>query len=371
MTRNRLFLVCSMAAAAFAVSSCTAFGLMPTGTACEGDADDGIACTVDVCAAAGGAYQHIPNDALCASGEMCSVTAGCVDRDPACPASCDDGIACTVDSCVSGACRHTANDSLCSSGTCRASATDGATGCYVPPTDEGCETNADCVDTVSCTTNRCESGECVYSPNDSACPTGQMCSATAGCVDETPPTADFECAVVDGANRIGYSVRLCTRGMSGVHTIPDVDGATQAMPAGATSMRAWGLGSDVPAGGCRDYSLAGILGGINTHPFINEWRVASSGHPEWDRDILNVADFRSFVGDSAASVGLEAFVCQRAAGCSSSQWVELPEAFYTIAHDTVSARFWSEDPNLHSSIRGSIAIRAVLQTACDAGRPAP
>ncbi len=366
MTRLNMFLVCSMLAAGFAVSisGCFAAGPINSATTCGDDApDDGVACTRAVCD--GDEWRQSRDDGLCDIGEMCDAEDGCVPRDPACPASCDDEVACTIDACVSGACTHEPDDGACPSG----QVCDATRGCYTPPTMEECSTNADCNDGVSCTANRCVSGECRYIADNTTCPTGQVCDATRGCVDESdPPPTGFECAWIDGANRIGYSVRLCARGMTGVRTVPDNTGATRAMS--APSMRVWTLGPDVPADGCREYSLAGILGGVNTHPFIDQWRVdTTGGHPEWDRDITNVADFRPYEGRPAASVGLEAYVCQRAAGCSASQWIELPEAFYTIAPDTVGARFWSEDPNLHSSIRGTVAIRAVLETGCDAGRP--
>jgi hypothetical protein len=414
-TFNLRFLVGAMLAAGFAVTFSGCYAADPSyGAECAGEPDDGVACTLDVCPADGVAYRHLPFDAACGVGQMCSATAGCVTREPACPASCDDGVACTADACVDGACRHATNDDACPDGaTCRALEADGVSGCYTPPPvacDDGCDDSVACTvdvcsgdvcrfipdatacpsgqhcaasgcvndapvtceggcdDHVACTVDSCDGSVCRHAMNDSACPSGQHCAAS-GCVNDTtpPPTGGFECAFADGANRIGYSVRLCARGMTSVHTVPDVDNATRTMS--GSSMRVWTLGADVPAGGCRDYDLTGITGGINTHPFIGEWRVASSGHPEWDRDILNVADFREFEGHSAASVGLEAYVCQRAAGCAESQWILLPEAFYTIAPDTVGARFWSEDPNLSSDIRGTVAIRAVLQTSCEEGLP--
>lgn len=370
MKKTNLWFSMAAAACAVMINGCTAFGPRngDDDPMCTGAMDDSIACTVDVCPASGGAYQHIPSDALCASGQMCSVTAGCVARDPACPVSCDDSIGCTVDTCVEGACRNRANDDACpGAAICRASAADGPSGCYTPPVEE---CSGGCDDGVACTVDACVSGACRHVADDTACAADQFCSATRGCVDDTdPPTGDFECVFADGGMRIGRVVRLCTTSMTGVRTIPNVDGVTRLMT--NASMRTWLDEGDVPAGGCREYDLTGLVGGINTHPFVDQWRVARSGHPEWDLDILNVADFRSFVGRPAADVGLRAYVCQRAAGCTSSQWVELPEEFYTIAPDTVGMRYWSSDPNIHPDLTGEIAIRAVLNPGCDEShRPA-
>ncbi|MEK7473795.1 MAG: hypothetical protein AAB668_03690 [Patescibacteria group bacterium] len=356
------FLFCSMAAAAFAVSGCTAFGPMPIDAICDGLDDDGVACTVTVCPAAGGAYQHIPNDALCASGQMCSATAGCVPRDSACPASCDDEIACTVDSCVSGACRRTANDSLCSSGTCRASAADGASGCYTPPTMEGCSSNADCNDAVSCTVNRCVSGECRYVPDDAACPTGQTCSATAGCVDEAP-TGDFTCVYTADAHRIGYSIRVRAADMSGVRTIPSSTGETRAMSGSRIRLWALGTGAEIdssPSSGWAVYSLAGTPGGaINAHPYLGQWRF---GDPAYDRDILNVANLQVLSGRTCRSLGIQLQSCLNPSGCGEAEWVDAPDAFCTIRVDTRGAEFWN-DPVIALDLRGDDVVRAVIDTS--------
>jgi hypothetical protein len=360
-------MVCSMLAAGFAVFFAGCFAMPPTtGVMCDGLADDGVACTTDVCAADGD-YDHILNDELCASSEMCTAS-GCVPRDPACPASCDDGIACTVDSCVSGACRHTASDELCSSGTCRASEADGASGCYTPPTEEECDSNVDCNDGVSCTANRCVSGECRYVPDDAACPSGQTCSASAGCVGETP-TDGFRCVFTNGAHRIGYAVRLRATGMSGVRTIPSSTGETRAMS--GSRLRLWALGTtgsaiDSGSDGWVTYSLDGTPGGaINTHPYIENWRIGDD--PAFERDILNVADLRGREG-AASAVGLEAQVCLNPSGCASGGWVNLPDRFYRIAQDTTVApgtsdgRFWN-DPVIAPELRNQPVIRAVLHTS--------
>jgi hypothetical protein len=176
--------------------------------------------------------------------------------------------------------------------------------------------------------------------------------------------------------RIGYAVRVRASGMHDVRTVPDNTGATMSMS--ASLVRLWALGSsdgsvggggiDTGSDGWTTYSLAGTAGGgINTHPFINRWRY---GAPEFNRDILNVADFRPYHGHSCASVGVEVQVCMSPSGCgsSSTSWVALPERFCTIAPDTVGRTFWSDDPVLSPSLRHNsdgtpvVAERAVIWT---------
>ncbi len=80
--------------------SCPADVSSPPGTSC---ADDGNACTEDVCGN-GGACEHIANAAPCDDGNPC--TAGDVCGGGACVAGvlleCNDGDACTVDVCADG-----------------------------------------------------------------------------------------------------------------------------------------------------------------------------------------------------------------------------------------------------------------------------
>lgn len=373
MKKTNLWFSMAAAACAVMINGCTAFGPRngDDDPVCTGTLDDGVACTVDVCPASGGAYQHIPSDALCASGQMCSATAGCVARDPGCPTSCDDGLACTADSCLAGACRHRANDDACpGAAICRATAADAPSGCFTPPVEE---CSGGCNDGVACTVDACVSGSCRHVADDTACAAGETCHATRGCVDDTVPSGDFECVFADGGMRIGYTVRLCSGDMTPVRTVPNRAGDTRAMT--NPSIRVWTLGQDVPAGGCRDYDLSGITGVINTHPFIGQWRVdATGGHPEWDADILNVADLRGLESRTMHSLGLRAYVCTRATGvCSDAEYAAhpLPPEFWTVGPDTVGMRFWSGDPNLHSSLLGTVARRGLLTLACDAShRPA-
>jgi hypothetical protein len=318
-------------AAGIAVSGCFASGPYPgTGPAptCTGTADS-FSCTDEVCDSSTMCLVEVPRDERCGAGRYCRPSdpahdaAGCVGTPPAstCSGSGDDGITCTLDYCEGTTWRHATRDELCSGG---------------------------------------------------------VCDATSGCIGSGPgPTPDgFRCVFTDGATRIGYGVRVRASGMHDVRTVPDNTGATMSMS--ASLVRLWALGSsdgsiggggiDTGSDGWTTYSLAGTAGGgINTHPFITRWRY---GAPEFDRDILNVADLRSQHGHSCASVGVEVQVCMSPSGCgsSSTSWVALPERFCTIAPDTVGRTFWSDDPVLSPSLRHNsdgtpvVAERAVIWT---------
>jgi len=323
MTKFSALFIGSMLAAGFAASGCHVEGPAGSPTHCTGSAD-AFSCTQDICDSATMAFVSIPVDANCGAGRFCRPSdpahdsAGCVGTPP--PATCtgsgDDGVACTRDFCDVTTWRHAADSSLCGS--------------------------------------------------------GQVCDLTDGCVGSGPgPTPDgFHCVFTDGAHRIGYAVRVRASGMTGVRTVPSNTGET--MPMSSSMVRLWALGSsdgsvggggiDTGSDGWTTYSLVGTAGGaINSHPFITRWRY---GAPEFNRDILNVADLRSFHNRSCDDVGIDVQVCMSPSGCtsSSSSWVDLPSRFCTIAPDTVGRRFWAEDPVLSSEIRGSVAERAVIWT---------
>ncbi|KAA0205903.1 hypothetical protein EDM68_04085 [Candidatus Uhrbacteria bacterium] len=343
-TLNNAFLVGSMLAAGFAVTGCTAF-VSPTTSTCIGDADDGVACTVAVCPAGGGEYQHIPNDALCASGQMCHATNGCVARDPGCPASCADAFACTVDSCVSGSCRHTANDDACpGDAVCRANEADAPSGCYTPPTDEGCETNADCNDGVSCTANRCMSGTCVFSD---ACPSGQRCdAATDACVDETlPPPPDRFCA--DG-QLIGERIRLSLTGMSGIRSF--AGRAITSANAGTILWNFYGTPNTFAPGSTVEMPVVG--GTINVH--FND-----GGAIAFDSRMANLQSISTATDDVTGEArGITAEVYR------GGRWVPLPVGFLHFGWDTNPSSRWgeSDDPLVPT---GERIGRLLLNTDCE------
>ena len=124
--------------------------------------DDGIACTVDSCAAGTDECQHTPNNAACSDSnactdDICNATAGCQHANNT--ASCDDGNACT------------ANDT-CSNGACVGGA---------PPS---------CNDGIACTTDVCVApGGCQHADD---CPGGQTCNHTNGACESGPATVTFQ-----------------------------------------------------------------------------------------------------------------------------------------------------------------------------------
>lgn len=360
MTRINGSWLVSMLAAGFAVFfvGCTAFGPMPTGATCTGDPpDDSVACTVPVCSFVDGAWswRQSRDNGLCPDGEVCHLTQGCVPDDGT--PDCNDGVACTADSYNGSACVNDPVDSRCPSGQrC------GATGCYTPPVD----CSGGCDDGVACTIDSCSGGTCRHIPDHTECAAGQHCTA-AGCVNDTPPTGDFRCVYTDDAHRIGYAVRVRSSAMSGVRTIPSNTGETRAMSASRT--RLWALGSsdgsvggagiDTGSDGWTTYSLVGTAGGrINVHPYVDRWRY---GAPEFERDILNIADLRSHVGSTCASLGIEVQTCMNPSGCGSSGWVDLPARFCVIGPDTVDREFWN-DPVIASELRGTVVRRALIAT---------
>jgi hypothetical protein len=149
--------------------------------------DDGIACTVDVCAV-GGVCEHAPQDALCPTGQSCDRTRGCVTGS-ACTSSaeCDDGVACTADACaIGGRCEHRPLDALCTGAgeTC-----DPLRGCV----RTGCVGDVDCDDGVACTVDTCAvGGRCENVPVNARCPMGQVCGRS-GCFEMRPCTTNAEC----------------------------------------------------------------------------------------------------------------------------------------------------------------------------------
>jgi hypothetical protein len=145
------------------------------------DCNDGVACTMDTCAAPAPTCTFTPNNALCDNGEFCDgvescdVKNGCVSPgDPCAPAmlchedlnmcvdcldagDCDDGVTCTDDACVDNNCENVANDNNCVQNGIFCDGTeicDAALGCISPgdpcPPPLRCDEEADeCVPAVS------------------------------------------------------------------------------------------------------------------------------------------------------------------------------------------------------------------------------
>jgi hypothetical protein len=186
----------------------------------DGDCDDGIGCTDEICDA--GTCVIIPNDAncpddglFCNGTEFCDAALDCTSTGDPCPpqvcdegfdicadctvdTDCDDGIGCTDDTCVAGACVSTPNDANCPDDGAFCNGTefcDGAldctsTGdpCLPQLCDEGfdicvdCLVDADCDDGIGCTDDSCDAGTCVSTPNDVNCPDDSLfCNGTEFC----------------------------------------------------------------------------------------------------------------------------------------------------------------------------------------------
>ena len=94
----------------------------------DGDCNDAIACTTDVCGA-DAKCKHFADDSACSAGKTCDVDLGCVAC--AVDSDCNDGITCTTDICTSShACKHVTDDALCSDGNANTTDTcDSVAGC--------------------------------------------------------------------------------------------------------------------------------------------------------------------------------------------------------------------------------------------------
>lgn len=205
------------------VETCDAtLGCQPGTPPCN----DGIPCTNDICNPDDQLCTYTPNHALCSNGqfcdgvEQCSPTLGCV---AGAPINCNDGVACTADSCDENAdtCVHAPNDSLCNDnnictddfceaagceydfntvpcndgllctindtcggGTCSGTPKTCPPGQQCDPADgqcKACLNNSQCNDNNVCTTDTCNAGVCVFTPNSNSCDDGLFCTLTDAC----------------------------------------------------------------------------------------------------------------------------------------------------------------------------------------------
>jgi hypothetical protein len=186
------------------------------------DCDDGIGCTDDTCIAGGCVYT--PNDANCAEDgqfcngpEVCDAVNDCVSSgDPCQPGElcnegndtcgeclvdgdCTDNVGCTDDACVAGNCVYVVNNINCPDDGqfCNGvESCDAVLDCISSgdPCQPGelcdevadscgeCLNDTDCSDGVTCTTDTCDNGTCVFTVNDALCPDdGQFCNGTESC----------------------------------------------------------------------------------------------------------------------------------------------------------------------------------------------
>ncbi|MBT9554954.1 MAG: hypothetical protein IV100_02945 [Myxococcales bacterium] len=225
--------------------STSAFSARPDGTSCS--ADD-VACTVDTCS--GGACVATPNAAACSDDVACTTDActptGCTHTPV--DAACSDGDACTTDACTLAGCtvgpRRACDDQIpcttdscnATTGACEASLAPGA--CLIggtcvasnsPDPTSACRacqpalstsawtalTNgtACTADAVACTTDACQAGTCVATPNNAACDDGVACTINtctgAGC---TFTPVDAACSDSDACTSDACTPTGCTFG---------------------------------------------------------------------------------------------------------------------------------------------------------------
>ncbi len=163
------------------------------------ECDDGVACTIDACAATTGC-SHQAQDGLCDDGQVCTANVcdaqkgclfttsivcddgnpctddtcdaikGCVTKANA--ASCDDGNACTVgDGCAGGSCLAGAAKNCEDGLACTSHGCDKTAGCKQTANASKCD------DGKPCTSNACDlSKGCVFAPDLAKCDDGNVCT---------------------------------------------------------------------------------------------------------------------------------------------------------------------------------------------------
>lgn len=164
------FAVC-MLSCAIAMGGCSALidpdpgelGGGDGGESCATGCDDAIACTTDACS--GVSCSHTPDNTLCATGQRCDVTRGCVASTCSADPDCDDGVTCTTDRC------------------------DPQLGCTNTPDATMCD------DSVGCTVDTCSAGlagsdGCTHTADNSRCGfcfgAGSTCNPVQGCMGSSP-----------------------------------------------------------------------------------------------------------------------------------------------------------------------------------------
>jgi cysteine-rich repeat protein len=149
------------------------------------------ACTQNLCDEERNVCVILPDDAICAAGEICDpkigcvVPLGCIDA-----AECDDGLPCNgVEDCVDRQCRP-----------------------GMP---------VSCGDDVACTIDLCDdaTGACTAVPDHGACAPGELCNAVSGCAALPPCGRDDDCddgIFCNGAETCDVEAGLCRGGAAPV-----------------------------------------------------------------------------------------------------------------------------------------------------------
>jgi hypothetical protein len=196
--------------------------------------DDSVGCTVDTCDPVDGCVftpdaTSCQNSDYCDGDEICDPVDGC-GPDPA-GRNCDDLIACTDDSCDEGAdiCVHTPDDLFCSNGVyC-----DGDETCTL---GVGCEAGTAVVcadDGLGCSVEECTEAAqgCVTTYDHGLCPQGQFCLVTGctpgeACNDDADCDNDDDCDGVETCNTICEpgTVVVCDDGVGCTDDVCNPDG---------------------------------------------------------------------------------------------------------------------------------------------------
>ncbi len=189
-----------------------------TGVACGGpeDCDDKNVCTTDRCNA----------DGTCDASPKCAGSDKCCGGDcqQCCKdADCDDGLSCTTNTCFSGQCMFVPDDTQCAASEYCST----ADGCKARQACTGLagESASVCDDGGGCTTDACEDHFCQHhfcpDPDAKLCCEGKGCAACctdAQCDDDKDPCTVGSCT--DGKCS---KVPLCA---GGLECCPNADGTT-------------------------------------------------------------------------------------------------------------------------------------------------
>lgn len=122
-------------------------------------------CTDDICDEPNQRCDFVPNDTLCATGQVCTSKAGCfTPADCAVDSDCDDGLVCNgTETCVAGECQP--------------------------------GTPIECDDGIDCTVDSCDEGigDCQEVADHGRCLPTELCGLIAGCTVRPPCMRNDDC----------------------------------------------------------------------------------------------------------------------------------------------------------------------------------
>lgn len=154
---------------------------------------DDIPCTSNLCDEEADLCEVVPDDDVCAEGQICDAKVGCfLPIGCTGDADCDDTLPCNG--------RETCVDRVCQPGN-----------------------PVLCDDAVTCTIDRCDdaTGDCRAVPDHSACLPGELCSLREGCAPRPPCVRDDDCddgIFCNGQETCDVGTGLCAGG-----PVPAVD----------------------------------------------------------------------------------------------------------------------------------------------------